>query len=71
MIERDAATVREQHPSPRRKYLVNRNDTGPFVATPCYGMHEPWWVPLTADLFAPGSCTIPMQETDEWSTWKT
>ena len=56
----------ERHPAPHARYEVWRSDVGVFVATPCYGMHEPWWVPLVADRFAPGSIAIPFSDNDEW-----
>ena len=31
---------------PHARYLVQRQRFQ-FVATPCYGMHAPWWVPMT------------------------
>lgn len=35
-------------PPPQRKYLIRRGDQV-CVATPCYGMHEPWWIVQTLD----------------------
>ena len=58
--------VSEQHPAPHAKYLVRR-DRWRFVATPCYGMHAPWWVPATCgDLSLQESEPIGMVVTDEW-----
>ncbi len=34
-----------------------------FTATPCYGMHEPWWVVKTMEGEAP---PVPMKDEDEW-----
>lgn len=41
--------VSERFPEPHRRYAVKRGNYCPtyFVAIPCYGMHEPWWVPST------------------------
>lgn len=38
--------VSEKYPPPHEKYIVQR---GSFIytATPCYGMHNPWWVVMT------------------------
>jgi len=36
--------VGDKKPGPGGKYLVCR-DSHNFVATVCYGMHDPWWVP--------------------------
>jgi hypothetical protein len=35
--------VSDCHPQPHASYLVRRNKTI-STATPCYGMHHPWWV---------------------------
>ncbi len=37
--------VSEQQPPPHCRYMVQRGDCT-FVATPCYGLHLPWWVPM-------------------------
>lgn len=37
-------TNSDRKPEPHRRYLVLRSGRW-FVATPCYGMHSPWWVP--------------------------
>lgn len=36
-----------EHPMPPRHavHRVWRRDVGFFDATPCYGLHAPWWVP--------------------------
>lgn len=54
--------VQDQHPPPHRRYLVYRSGLH-FVATPCYGMHLPWWVPMTPAGELP---PIDMKPTDEW-----
>lgn len=38
--------VIEEHPEPHKKYIVLR-DGNFFTATPCYGMHTPWWIVTT------------------------
>lgn len=38
--------VEGKYPPPHALYLVQRGRYM-FVATPCYGMHNPWWVPMT------------------------
>lgn len=38
--------ISECHPDPHAKYVVVR-DGLVFTATPCYGMHSPWWVVTT------------------------
>lgn len=36
-------SMKKGMPPPHQKYLVKR-DGHFFIATPCYGMHHPWWV---------------------------
>ena len=55
--------VGEQHPVPHQRYLVVR-DRVVFTATPCYGMHEPWWVVKTMEGEAP---PVTMDNEDEWA----
>lgn len=61
--------IRMESPAPHARYEVWRKETGIFVATPCYGMHQPWWVPRTVDLYSPGSTTFSMQDDDLWRPW--
>jgi hypothetical protein len=49
-------------PPPHRRYLVRR-DGIVFTATPCYGLHAPWWVVKTMDGEAP---PVAMRDGDEW-----
>ena len=35
--------IPERYPPPHNKYIVERNGII-FTATPCYGLHSPWWV---------------------------
>lgn len=54
--------VQEKYPPPHARYLVQR-DRALFTATPCYGMHNPWWVVLTMDgEVAP----VAIEKTDKW-----
>lgn len=54
--------VGEDLPPAHARYLVGR-DGQFFTATPCYGMHSPWWVVLT---MAGEAEPVPMREGDEW-----
>ena len=38
-------SVIDKMPPKHARYRIWREGVGEFVATPCYGMHEPWWVP--------------------------
>jgi hypothetical protein len=53
-----------QYPPPHRRYVVKREHWS-AIATPCYGMHEPWWVvrTLTGELEP-----IRIEKTDQWQT---
>lgn len=58
--------VKGQHPAPHAKYLVER-DGILFTATPCYGMHEPWWVVRTMASHNMGEVEpVPMRPDDAW-----
>lgn len=37
--------IEDRTPEPHKAYRVWRADVRMFDATPCYGLHEPWWVP--------------------------
>jgi len=50
------------HPPPHAKYIVLRKGFI-FTATPCYGMHEPWWVVKTMEGEAD---PVGMLPDDEW-----
>lgn len=54
----------EEHPAPHGKYQVRR-DGLIYTATPCYGMHSPWWVVKTMHGEA-----VPTEilDSDEWRT---
>lgn len=62
----ETTKVKDAHPRPHARYTVRR-DGNWFVATPCYGMHAPWWVPSS-----PTGETEPidMRDTDEWHPLK-
>lgn len=62
----DGTEVSTQQPPPHKRYLVMR-DSLYYTATPCYGMHQPWWVVKTMEL-PPGdeAKPVPMVDTDRW-----
>lgn len=54
------------HPRAHAKYAVLR-DGLVFTATPCYGMHEPWWVVRTMAQEWPNETEpIDMRKDDRW-----
>ena len=55
--------LNDEFPPPHQRYLVKRNGRE-FVATPCYGMHDPLWVPSIPDGEAE---PVIMHPDDEWS----
>ena len=54
--------IADEHPAPHRRCVVKR-DGKFFTATPCYGMHAPWWVVATMTGEADPE---PMRDSDEW-----
>lgn len=59
-------SVKDAHPEPHARYVVKR-DGLIFTATPCYGMHAPWWVVRTmADHHPNEAAPEPMRDSDEW-----
>ena len=63
MSENDVPSrVCDRHP-PRHQPSVVCRDGVYFTATPCYGMHDPWWVVRTMEGEAP---PVPMRPDDEW-----
>lgn len=59
--------VKDRQPPPHARYYVRRNGLI-FTATPCYGMHRPWWVVrLMQDNWPNEADPEPMRDTDEWS----
>lgn len=59
--------VAKEKPRPHARYHVRRGDLL-FTATPCYGMHAPWWVPRVPDQgdMPLETAPISMQDDDEW-----
>lgn len=53
------------HPPAHEIYKVFRQGIGEFHATPCYGMHSPWWVPRNG-FTKTESEPIPMDDDDLW-----
>lgn len=53
--------IEDAHP-PRGRQLVRRGRYM-FTASPCYGMHNPWWVPLAGEQ---ETDPIDMLKDDEW-----
>ena len=51
------------YPPRHARYLLKRGEFT-FTATPCYGMHEPWWVVRTLSGEAEPE---PMKDGDAWS----
>lgn len=50
------------YPPPHRRYMVRRGGVV-VTATPCYGMHNPWWVVMTLETeVAP----VAMRDGDTW-----
>jgi len=59
--------VKVQYPDRHARYLVLRRGHV-FTATPCYGMHAPWWVPqlLVDDEQNREGEPVPMLEPEQW-----
>lgn len=55
--------VKTAQPKPHAKYLVRREGYV-HTATPCYGMHRPWWVPMGIN--RQEHPPTDMLDTDEW-----
>jgi len=62
MIKIIGDKVNERHPPAHCKFLVNRKGWH-FIATVCYGMHNPWWVPRDHEKELD---PIEMEDIDEW-----
>lgn len=60
----DWTQVKDESPRPHSKYTVRR-DGFVHTATPCYGMHDPWWVPIS--MHGHEIAAVTMRPTDEWS----
>ena len=54
--------IPNDYPPPHARYLLER-DGETMTATPCYGMHDPWWVikTLTGE-----ASPEPMRDGDMW-----
>ena len=52
----------DEHPVPHRKYIVLRKEYF-FTATPCYGLHTPYWVVTTMNGEAP---PVNFHNDDRW-----
>lgn len=53
-------------PPPHQKYVVKRRDHW-YTATPCYGMHRPWWVVRLMPQTWPNEAEpVDMNDDDEW-----
>lgn len=61
--------IPDHFPRKGGRYLVSRLETGPFVATVCYGLHDPWWVPEVVNHYSPGAFVVPMRKGDQWIEW--
>lgn len=58
--------VSDSYPPPHDMYLVVRNGKV-FTATPCYGMHNPWWVVRTMPEYWPNEADpVDMRDDDQW-----
>jgi hypothetical protein len=57
--------VPHAYPPKHARYLLERNGVV-FTATPCYGMHDPWWVAKTLTGEAEPE---PMQNGDRWRSF--
>ena len=54
--------ISEKYPPAHDLYVVSRDDHE-YLATPCYGMHHPWWVVKVMDGDAE---PVPMKDDDYW-----
>ena len=61
----------ETKPPKHANYKVIRNGLL-FTATPCYGMHAPWWVVrLMPDRWPNEADPVPMEDDDLWQAYPT
>lgn len=58
--------IKDEHPPPHQRYLLRRNDNI-YTATPCYGIHAPWWV--VKALLGGELEPVPMLDDDEWRVY--
>ena len=59
--------ISEGYPPKHKPYLVRRQGLH-FTATPCYGLHEPWWVVRMMGGLNYEADPVPMHPDDEWIT---
>jgi hypothetical protein len=57
--------ISDQQPEPHAKYVVARDGCF-FTATPCYGLHKPWWVVRTMGIHNEEADPVEFREDDEW-----
>ncbi len=57
-------SIRTSMPAPHARYRVYQEDKM-FDATPCYGLHHPWWVPRNG-YTRKESEPIPIKEDSFW-----
>lgn len=58
--------VSDAAPTRHARHLVKRGGLL-FTATPCYGLHAPWWVVRTMSESWPNEADpVPMRDDDEW-----
>ena len=55
--------IKDEEPAPHQSYQVRRHGVL-YTATPCYGLHAPWWVPRVLGGYE--GEPVPMQDEDEW-----
>ena len=60
-------SISQKMPEPHARYRVYRKgrSDGFFDATPCYGLHQPWWVPRNGYTLQESE-PIAMEPTDRW-----
>jgi hypothetical protein len=64
MSDKITGVVPADYPPPHNRYLLKRGDVM-VTATPCYGIHEPWWVVRT---LVGEAAPEPMRDGDVWFT---
>ena len=64
LVRECGQAIPESYP-PRHQKFVVRRDGAYFTATPCYGMHDPWWVVRIMGNRHEAE-PEPMRDGDEW-----
>lgn len=59
--------IPDAYPPPHRRYVVIKEGLI-FTATPCYGMHRPWWVAKIMD--GTEADPVDMKDGDRWDSLK-